>query len=140
MMQQQYSFIQYVSFENIIETRKDDYYKALMDGQKNRGKKEELIDKWILFFLDCMVTLIQRLEAKYATYSQLEKGLNQRQQKILQLLKKNKKAPLKDIDKALPAYARSTLKKDMAYLVNEGLIIKTGQGRGVTYHATLARK
>lgn len=134
MMQQDYKFIQYVSFENIIETRKDDYYRALMDGQKNRGKAEERIDKWILFFMECMVLLTQRLEAKYATYSQLEKGLNERQKKIIQLLKKNKKAQIKDIDKAFPDYSRNTLKKDIAYLVNEGLIIKTGDGRGVTYH------
>lgn len=135
MMQQDYKFIQYVSFENIIETRKEEYYRALMDGQKNRGKAEERIDKWIVFFMDCMVTLTQRLEAKYTTYRQLEKGLNERQQKILQLLKKAKKAQIKDIDNGLPGYSRNTLKKDITYLVNEGLIIKTGEGRGVTYHA-----
>lgn len=134
MVQQDYKFIQYVSFENVIETRKDDYYRALMDGQKNRGKAEERIDKWILFFMECMVILTQRLEAKYATYSQLEKGLNERQQKIIQLLKKNKKAQIKDIDKAFPDYSRNTLKKDIALLVNEGLVLKTGGGRGVTYH------
>ena len=134
MMQQEYKFIQYVSFENIIETRKDDYYRALMDGQKNRGKATEQIDKWILFFMECMVILTQRLEAKYATYSKLEKGLNERQQKIIQLLKKNKKAQIKDIDKAFPDYSRNTLKKDIALLVNEGLVIKTGDGRSVTYH------
>lgn len=135
MMQQDYKFIQYVSFENIIETRKEDYYRALMDGQKNRGKAEERIDKWILFFIECMVILTQRLKAKYDTYSQLEKGLNERQQKIIKLLKKNKKAQMKDIDKAFPDYSRNTLKKDMAYLVNEGVLIKTGEGRGVMYYA-----
>lgn len=135
MMQQDYKFIQYVSFENIIETRKEDYYRALMDGQKNRGKAEERINKWILFFIECMVILTQRLKAKYATYNQLEKGLNERQQKIIQMLKKNKKAQIKDIDKAFPDYSRNTLKKDIAYLVNEGLLIKTGQGRGVMYYA-----
>jgi Fic family protein len=134
MMQQDYRFIQYVSFENVIETRKDDYYRALMDGQKNRGKADERIDKWILFFMECMTILIQRLEAKYTTYSQLEKGLNERQQKIIQLLRKNKKAQIKDIDKAFSDYSRNTLKKDIAFLVNEGLIIKTGDGRSVTYH------
>jgi Fic family protein len=134
MMQQDYRFIQYVSFENVIETRKDDYYRALMDGQKNRGKADERIDKWILFFIECMTILTERLEAKYATYSQLEKGLNERQQKIIQLLKKNKKAQIKDIDKAFPDYSRNTLKKDIAFLVNEGLILKTGDGRSVTYH------
>ena len=135
MVQQGYGFIQYISFENIIETRKDEYYRALMECQKNRNKKEERIDKWILFFLDCLVLLIQRLEAKYATYSKLEKGLNIRQQKIIKLLKKNKKAQIKEIDNAFPDYSRNTLKKDIAYLVNEGLIIKTGEGRSVTYHA-----
>jgi Fic family protein len=134
MVQQDYKFIQYVSFENIIEIRKDDYYRALMDGQKNRGKVTERIDKWILFFMECMVILTQRLEAKYATYSQIEKGLNERQQKIIQLLKRNRKAQIKDIDKAFPDYSRNTLKKDIALLLNEGLVIKTGDGRSVTYH------
>ena len=90
MMQQEYKFIQYVSFENIIETRKDDYYRVLMDGQKNRYQKEERIDKWILYFLDCMKILIQRLEAKYETYSKLSKELNPRQQKVLQYIKEQK--------------------------------------------------
>lgn len=137
MMQQGYKFIQYVSFENIIETRKDDYYRALMDGQKNRSKAEERIDKWILFFMECMVILTQRLEAKYATYNKLEKGLNERQQKIVQFIKKQKKAQIKDIDKAFPDYSRNTLKKDVALLLNEGMILKTGAGRAVTYHAKL---
>lgn len=135
MMQYDYKFIQYVSFENIIETRKDDYYRALMECQRNRGKDEERIDKWILFFMECMVMLTQRLEAKYITYNQLEKGLNTRQQKIIELLNKVKIAQIKDIDNAFPDFSRNTLKKDIALLVNEGLIIKTGEGRGVTYHA-----
>lgn len=134
MMQQGYKFIQYVSFENIIEARKENYYRALMAGQKNRGKTEERIDKWILFFMEGMIMLTQRLEAKYTTYNKLENKLNERQQKIIQWLKRNKKAQIKDIDKALPNYSRNTLKKDIALLLNEGLIIKTGDGRSVTYH------
>lgn len=134
MMQQDYKFIQYVSFENIIETKKEEYYRALMDGQKNRHKKNELIDKWILFFLDCMITLIQRLEAKYATYSQLNKELNERQQSILKLIKKKKSLSIKELESALPDYSRNTLKKDVSYLTNEGLLLKTGAGRGVRYH------
>lgn len=134
MLQQDYRFIQYVSFENIIETKKEDYYRALMDGQKNRGKDTELIDKWVLFFLDCMVVLIQRLEAKYETYSKLKKELNERQQRILQYIKKKKTVQISEIDSAFKDYARNTLKKDLAYLVNEGLLLKTGEKRGVRYH------
>jgi Fic family protein len=134
MMQADYRFIQYVSFEHIIETRKGEYYRALMNGQKNRGKAGEQIDEWVLFFLSCIIIATQRLEEKYTTYSKLEKGLNERQQKILQLLKKKKKAQIKDIDEALADYSRNTLKKDIAYLLNEGLILRTGEGRSVTYY------
>lgn len=134
MMQQEYKFIQYVSFENIIETKKEEYYRALMDGQKNRGKKEEQIDKWILFFLDCMILLTQRLEAKYKMYSKLSKELNERQQKILQYIKKQKKVQISEVENAFEYYSRNTLKKDLAYFVNEGLLIKTGEKKGVKYH------
>ena len=51
LMQQEYEFVQYISFEHIIEERKEGYYRALMEGQKNRYKVTEKIDKWILFFL-----------------------------------------------------------------------------------------
>lgn len=135
MIKRDYKFIQYVSFENIIETRKEDYYRALMAGQTNRGKADERIDKWILFFMECMTILTQKLTVKYTIYNRIEKGLNERQQQILQLLKKYKKAQIKDIDEALPDYSRNTLKKDIALLVNEGMILKIGEGRAVTYLA-----
>lgn len=134
MMKQDYKFIQYVSFENIIETRKDAYYRALMDGQKNRYKKEECIDKWILFFLDCMLTLIERLEAKYAIYSKLSKELNERQQKILKYIKKKKKVQISEVENLFQEYSRNTLKKDLIYLVNEGLLVRIGEKKGVKYH------
>lgn len=134
MLQRDYKFIQYVSFENIIETKKEEYYRALMEGQKNRGKDTELIDKWILFFLDCMVVLIQRLEVKYETYNKLKKELNERQQKILQYIRKKKTVQISEVDNAFKDYARNTLKKDLTYLVNEGLLLKTGEKRGVRYH------
>jgi Fic family protein len=48
MMQQQYHFIQYISFENVIEKKKEAYYKALMEGQKNRGKSNERMEQWLV--------------------------------------------------------------------------------------------
>ena len=84
-----------------------------MDGQKNRYKKTELINKWIVFFLECMVTLIQRLEAKYETYNKLEKVLNKRQQTILKLVKKKKSFAIKDVEIVMPTISRNTLKKDI---------------------------
>ena len=134
LMQQGYEFIQYVSFEHIIEERKDNYYRALMDGQKNRYKKTEKIDKWVLFFMDCLVTLIQRLEAKYEQYSKLKKDLNERQREVLSFIKKKKKVQINEVEEAFKHHSRNTLKKDLTYLTNEGLIFKTGTLKGTRYH------
>lgn len=134
LMQQGYEFIQYVSFEHIIENRKDDYYRALMDGQKNRYSNTEKIDKWVLFFLDCIILLIHRLEAKYEQYSKLQKDLNDRQLEILAFIKKKKKVQISEVEEAFKNQSRNTLKKDLAYLVNEGLILKTGALKGTRYH------
>ncbi|WOK08092.1 Fic family protein [Imperialibacter roseus] len=134
LMQQGYGFVQYVSFEHIIEERKEDYYRALMEGQKNRYKKTERIDRWILFFLDCLSTLIKRLEAKYEVYSKLTKELNERQQAVLEFAKKRKAVRMSEIEEAFKTHSRNTLKKDMAYLVNEGLLLKIGERKGTRYH------
>lgn len=134
LMKQDYKFIRYVSFENVIETRKEGYYRAFMEGQKNRGKENERIDSWIMFFLECLIVLTQRLEAKYETYNKLKTVLNERQQAVLDFINERKTAQLGDIENHLKVYSRNTLKKDLVYLVKEGLLLKTGEGRGVRYH------
>ncbi len=134
LLKQGYEFTQYVSFEHIIEERKEAYYRALMEGQKNRYQSSESMEKWILFFLESLVELINRLEAKYKTYSKLKVVLNERQQHIIAFLKEQQSAKIKDIEKGLGIYSRNTIKKDLAYFVNEGVIIKMGAGRGVEYH------
>ncbi len=134
LMQQGYAFVQYISFEHIIEERKDNYYRVLMDGQKNRYKKTEIIDKWVLFFIDCLATLIGRLESKYEKYSKLKKDLNERQREILFFIKKKRKVKISEVEEAFKQYSRNTLKKDLAYLCNEGMIFKTGTLKGTRYH------
>jgi len=134
LMKQGYEFTQYISFEHIIEEQKEDYYRTLMDGQKNRYSEDEKIDKWILFFLDCMVTLIHRLEKKYETYKKLEKELNERQKEVLKFIEEVKITTIGNIERAFTNHSRNTLKKDLIYLVNEGLILKTGELKGTKYH------
>lgn len=134
LMKHDYKFIQYVSFENIIEARKDDYYRALMEGQKNRYKKNERINSWVLFFLDCLITLTQRLNAKYETYNKLKLVINDRQQQIIEYVKEFKTVKVSDIENHLSQYSRNTLKKDLAFLVKEGLLLKTGEKKGTQYH------
>jgi len=134
LMKQDYRFIQYVSFENVIENRKEEYYRALIQGQKNRYKDNERIDSWVVFFLDCLIVLTQKLETKYETYSKLKTSFNERQQAVLEYIKERKNAMVGEIVSQLKRYSRNTLKKDLALMVKEGLLLKTGEGRGVRYH------
>jgi len=134
LMKQDYKFIRYVSFENVIEIWKEGYYRALMEGQKNRYKKNERIDRWVVFFLDCMIELTRRLDVRYELYSKLKTALNERQQRVLEYIKEHKTVQVGELELQLKVYSRNTLKKDLALLVKEGLILKTGDGRGTRYH------
>lgn len=129
-----YQFVQYVSFEHVVENHKEAYYRALMEGQKNRYQAEERIDRWVVFFLEGLIELTKRLEAKYEMYSKLKVVLNERQQQIVAYLKENQTAQIGDVENHMEGESRNTLKKDMAYLVDEGILLKTGAGRGVRYH------
>ena len=134
LMKLDYQFVQYVSFENVIESRKDEYYRVLIAGQKDRYKENERIDAWVLFFMQCLITLTERLEAKYETYSKLKTALNKRQQEVLDYIGEHEPVQIGDIEKALKQYSRNTLKKDLAFLVREGLLLKTGDHKGARYH------
>lgn len=134
MMKQGYAFIQFVSFENVIESSKDEYYRVLMDGQQNRYKDTERINAWVLYFMQSMIILTKRLDTKYATYSKLKTALNKRQQLVLDFVRNNEPVQVGNIEKALGEYSRNTLKKDLAYLVREKLLLKTGDRKGSRYH------
>ena len=82
LLKADYQFIQYVSFENLIEQKKKTYYEALMDGQKDRYSDSERINAWVLFFLDSIFALIQRLEQKYDVFKIKGGYLNDRQKQI----------------------------------------------------------
>ena len=60
--------------------------------------------------------------------------MNERQQAVLVYIKERENAQVGEIESQLKNYSRNTLKKDLAYLVKEGLLLRTGEGRGVRYH------
>ncbi|MBP6812712.1 MAG: Fic family protein [Saprospiraceae bacterium] len=133
LLQQGYDFIQYTSFEQLIEERKRDYYRSLMDGQQRRGQQEEIITQWVLFFLDCLLTLTQRLTEKRNTYFALKGYLNERQKQILETVKAQTVVQMADLMRIHPLIPRATLKRDMSILVERRLLVQVGKGRGVRY-------
>jgi Fic family protein len=129
-----YSFVLYISFENIIERRKKEYYEALMIGQKYRFTKKEKIDTWILFFLDCLQEMIDLLNKKYDVYKDQGGYLNPRQKKVLEVIRSNQPVKFGDIAAALPAFSKNTIKKDLVYLLNEHQVESLGRNKGTVYY------
>ncbi|XCN74396.1 MAG: Fic family protein [Candidatus Electrothrix aestuarii] len=64
-----YDFIQYISFEHIIENRKERYYAALMECQRQRNTDEEHLDTWMLFFLNALKLVTVKLSLKMSNRS-----------------------------------------------------------------------
>ncbi|NTW32308.1 MAG: Fic family protein [Bacteroidetes bacterium] len=135
LLKYDYQFVQFVSFENLIEYKKKEYYQSLMEGQKNRDTKKEVIDKWMVFFLDCINLLIGRLEKKYDIYKSKGGYLNDRQKKLIEFIKKNQTVKLNDLSNKFKEISINTIKKDLQYFRNENLIESIGKNKGMVYIA-----
>lgn len=133
LLRTDYLFIQYISFENLIEQKKKSYYEVLMDGQKDRYSDTEKIDQWMLFFLKAMEIVIKRLEEKYDIFKSRGGYLNDRQKHIKEFIKNNQPVKLTDLVIKMPDISIHTLKKDLQYLKAEQIIDSFGKNRGTIY-------
>lgn len=140
LLKSDYLFIQYISFENIIEKRKKEYYEALMSGQKNRNTDNEIISDWTVFFLQCLTELIQKLDVKYKTYQSKGSYLNERQKNLKTFITKTQPVKLNDIALHFTEISINTLKKDLLYLKQENIIEAIGKNKGTVYVIKLKDK
>ena len=133
LLKKGYDFMQYASMEIEIEKRKKEYYKALMSGQKNRGTDKEIIGEWIIFFLDTLEATIYKLEERYTKIKNKKSYLNDRQKEVLKFIEENEPVKISDITSSMTNYTPYTLKKDMKYLSDEGIVKKLGKARATIY-------
>lgn len=133
LLKNEYNFVNYASLENEIEKRKKDYYASLMSGQKNRGKPSENIEKWILFFLQSLKNIIEKLDSKYGNIKSKIVYLNERQEIILTFIENNQPVKIGDIAKDLTDISVNTIKKDLLFLKKNDLIISSGKQKGTIY-------
>ena len=133
LLQQGYEFMQYISFENHIEINKKSYYDALMIAQRKRMTNEDIIDKWLLFFLESLRELTEKLDKKYEIFKQKGGYLNERQKKLKEFINQQKTIKVADLFLAFPDISPNTLKKDLQYFKTEQIITSIGQGKGTVY-------
>ncbi|MDR2927258.1 MAG: Fic family protein [Cytophagaceae bacterium] len=138
LLKTNYGFIQYISFENHIENNKKAYYDALMTAQRKRQTGEDIIDKWLLFFLESLKTLTEKLDKKYDIFKQKGGYLNERQKTLKEFIARQKTVKVADLSAAFPDISPNTLKKDLQYLKAEQIVSAVGQGKGTVYVINLS--
>lgn len=131
LLKQGYTWIQYISFEHEIEARKGDYYRRLMDCQKDRPG--ENVTGWVLFFLDCLSNIQHGLMQKLALKN-TSTDLSIKEKEVIFFVEKNAGTSSGKISERL-RIPLPTVKKMLAALVSKGLLEKRGTGAGTNYSA-----
>jgi Fic family protein len=125
--------MQYISFENHIEKNKKAYYDALITAQRKRIKQKDMIDKWLIFFLESLKSLTEKLDKKYDVFKQKGGYLNERQKMLKEFIIEQRTIKIADLSVAFPDISPNTLKKDLQYLRDEQIVSTVGQGKGTVY-------
>lgn len=126
-----YEYAPYVSLEEVIEERKDEYYTALRQTQKYHKTEHEDIGAWLSFFLDML--LVQARKAKeIMEHDDPTTLLSTRQLEVYALFENDVLAVL-DIKAKLPHVPEVTIKQALTRLVSLRLIERIGLGRSTRY-------
>jgi Fic family protein len=128
-----YSYIPYVSLEEIIEDNKIEYYFALRTTQKNHKTKNEDISPWVKFLLKTLIIQTQKAQ-KILQSESPEKLLSEKQIRIFEFFRNGKILSVSEIDKKLKnKIPQITIKQALSRLVKLNLLERIGQGRGTRY-------
>jgi Fic family protein len=124
-----YKWIQYVSFEHEIESRKSEYYIELRRCQAERPN--ENVTNWINFFFDALMNIQEQLIKKLEVKGTKAK-LSPREKSILVFIENNAGTKSGNVARKLNI-PNPTVKRILTKLVNDDLIEKYGIGAGTNY-------
>ena len=124
-----YKWIQYVSFEHEIESRKSEYYLKLRQCQAQRPNED--ISEWIHFFFSALLNIQEQLMNKLEVKGTKAK-LSPREKAILTYIENNPGSKSGEIANKLQI-PNPTVKRILTKLANENLIEKYGIGAGTNY-------
>ncbi|MFA6160342.1 MAG: Fic family protein [Parcubacteria group bacterium] len=127
-----YTYVPYVSLDEIIEENKIDYYLALRKTQSKHKTKNENIAPWLNFLLDALLEQIKRAKS-IMEKDQPEKLLSEKQLAIYQLFQIDTLS-ISEIEKLLKnSIPMATIKQALSRLVDLKLIERIGVTRGARY-------
>lgn len=126
-----YSFVQYVSHEQIVERRKDEYYLALRKSQETFKTDHDTISPWLNFFLSVIREQAKKALA-YLEEEKVEDTLSPKQYEVWKYLTQVEQASPSEIVKATDI-ALGTVRQALDRLVELGKVKRVGRGRGTRY-------
>src|SRR3990167_2071377 len=129
-----YTFVQYVSHEQIVERRKDEYYIALRKSQETFRTDHDSIAPWLNFFL----SVVKEQASKALSYLEEEKvedTLSPKQYEVWKYLSGVPEASRGEIAKAT-GIVDVTVRQALERLIKLGKIKRIGRGRGSRYVKT----
>ncbi|MBI2120914.1 MAG: Fic family protein [Parcubacteria group bacterium] len=126
-----YQFVQYVSHEQLVEKRKDEYYVALRKSQETFKTMDDTISPWLNFFL----TVIKEQATKALVYLEEEKAedtLSPKQYEVWRYISGVSEASPSDIMQAT-GIVMPTVRQGLERLLSLGKVKRIGRGRGTRY-------
>lgn len=124
-----YKWIQYVSFEHEIESRKAEYYRVLRSCQTQRPNED--VSEWVTFFFDALINIQRQLMNKLEIQG-AEIQLSPREKSILVYISTNPGCKSGDIAQRM-GIPSPTVKRILPDLITKNLIEKHGSGPGTNY-------
>jgi len=133
LLKEGYSYVPYVSLEEIIEDHQTEYYLALRATQKKHKTKNEDITTWINFFLDTLIEQTKKAK-KIMEAEQPEKLLSEKQLQVYSLFDRDKTLSVAGVDKKLKGkIPKVTIKQALSRLKDLKLVERIGLGRSTRY-------
>lgn len=124
-----YKWIQYVSFEHEIESRKTEYYRVLRNCQAQRPN--ENVTEWVTFFFDALRNIQEKL-LKKLEFKGIETKLSPREKSILTFIGNNAGCKSGEVSRKLEIPS-PTVKRILTELTKKNLIERHGAGPGTNY-------
>ena len=127
-----YAYVPYSSLESVIEHSKESYYLALRQTQGTIRHAKPDWQPWLKFFLQAMHQQMKRLAAKMEREKLLIAALPELAVQILDQARNTGRVTMSDMMR-LTGVSRNTLKEHFRKLVENGYLIRYGNGKGSWY-------
>ncbi|MFZ4541231.1 MAG: Fic family protein [Rickettsiales bacterium] len=132
LLQAGYAYVPYSSLESVIENSKEGYYLALRQTQVTIYGDAPNWQPWLAFFLRALQQQKRRLESKVEAERRAIVALPELAIQILDYVRTHGRVTPRDMIREQGA-SPNTLKALFGNLVDKGLLLRHGAGRGTWY-------